>query len=44
MKGLDGVTDSADMNLANSLYKVKDRGDWHPAVHGVAESQTRLSD
>ena len=40
---LDGITDSMDMDL-NKLWKiVKDREDWHAAVHGVTGSWTRLS-
>ena len=40
---LDCITDSMDMNL-NKLWEiVEDRGVWHAAVHGVAKSQTGLS-
>ena len=42
-RGLDGIIDSVDMNLSKLWEMVKDRGAWHAAVHGVAKSQTRLS-
>ena len=40
---MDGITDSMNMNLSKLQEMVKDREAWHAAAHGVAKSQTRLS-
>ena len=44
MAGLDGIMDSMDVSLSELQEMVMDREAWRAVIHGVAKSQTQLSD